>query len=228
MSTESQLAANRANAKHSTGPTTEAGKKRSSLNARRHGLTGQVSTMTDEDRAAHEKFSDAIVKDLAPAGAMETQLAQRIAIDSWRLNRMSAIEDNLFAIGIDTLDGQSNDMGQIDAAINSAHTFLRNSKQMQLLSLYEQRINRTLQKNLALLKSLQAERKAQRETQMKEAALLLQLSETRNIAYAPMKDGFVFSVAEIHAAIDLHQRRQKAMLANFTHFRPRKSLTQAA
>jgi hypothetical protein len=152
---------------------------------------------------------------------METQLAQRIATDSWRLNRMSAIEDNLFAIGIDTLDGQSNDMGQIDAAINSAHTFLRNSKQMQLLSLYEQRINRTLQKNLALLKSLQAERKARRETQMKEAALLLQLSETHNRPYTPARDGFVFSVAEIHAAIDLHQRRQKALRADFSRYKPR-------
>ena len=30
---------------------------------------------------------------------METQLAQRIATDSWRLNRASAIEDNLFALG---------------------------------------------------------------------------------------------------------------------------------
>ena len=32
---------------------------------------------------------------------METQLAQRIATDSWRLNRASAIEDNLFALGLD-------------------------------------------------------------------------------------------------------------------------------
>jgi hypothetical protein len=40
------------------------------------------------------------MKDLAPEGAMETQLAQRIATDSWRLNRASAIEDNLFAVGL--------------------------------------------------------------------------------------------------------------------------------
>jgi hypothetical protein len=84
MISEKQLEANRNNAQLSQGPVTDAGRKRSSMNALRHGLTGQVTTMTDEDRTAHEKFSKALIQDLAPKGAMETQLAQRIATDSWR------------------------------------------------------------------------------------------------------------------------------------------------
>src|ERR1700731_4350143 len=100
MISDKQLAANRNNAQKSTGPRTAEGRKRSSLNALRHGLTGQVTTMTPEDRAAQEKFSQALIKSLAPEGAMETQLAQRIATDSWRLNRISAVEDNLFALGL--------------------------------------------------------------------------------------------------------------------------------
>jgi hypothetical protein len=39
MATEKQIAANRANAKRSTGPRTAAGKKKSSRNAYRHGLS---------------------------------------------------------------------------------------------------------------------------------------------------------------------------------------------
>ena len=39
MATEKQIAANRANAKKSTGPRTSAGKKKSSRNAYRHGLS---------------------------------------------------------------------------------------------------------------------------------------------------------------------------------------------
>jgi hypothetical protein len=39
MASEEQIAANRANAKKSTGPKTPTGKLRSSLNAHRHGLS---------------------------------------------------------------------------------------------------------------------------------------------------------------------------------------------
>ena len=45
---ERQLAANRANAQRSTGPTSEDGRKRSSQNALRHGITAQTTVMTDE------------------------------------------------------------------------------------------------------------------------------------------------------------------------------------
>src|SRR5271169_1647713 len=176
MISEKQLAANRGNALLSTGPTSEAGRNRSRMNALRHGLTGQVTTMTDEDRAAHDQFSNALIKDLAPEGAMEVQFAQRVATDSWRLNRISAIEDNLFALGQLQNGGQAcPDVPQIDAALTTAHVFTQESKQLQLLTLYEQRINRSLQKNLAMLHSLQATRKADHEAAMKEAAALLQL-----------------------------------------------------
>jgi hypothetical protein len=88
--TQSQFAANRANAKLSTGPRTEEGKKRSSLNAFRHGLTGQIVIHTPEDQAAFQKHCDAIREALAPVGALEFDLAQAIAEDKWRLNRACA------------------------------------------------------------------------------------------------------------------------------------------
>jgi len=182
--------------------------------------------MTDEDRTAHDQFSKALIKDLAPEGAMETQLAQRIATDSWRLNRISAIEDNLFALGQLQNAGQAcPDVPQIDAALISAHVFTLKSKQLQLLTLYEQRINRSLQKNFAILQSLQATRKAEREAAMKEAAALLQLSEMRGLEYFPAKDGFGFSNDQIHAALDREQRLTRASATDFTKFKPRKFQT---
>ena len=229
MISEKQLEANRNNALLSHGAVTDEGRKRSSMNALRHGLTGQVTTMTDEDRAAHDKFSQALIQDLAPKGAMETQLAQRIATDSWRLNRISAIEDNLFALGLHEHGGKLHlEHEQIDAALTTARVFTMESKNLQLLTLYEQRINRSIQKNLAMLQQLQSTRKTEHEAAMNEAATLLKLSEMSGIEYQPTKDGFVFSNEQIHAAIDRQHRLQRAATTDFTRYKPRKFQTQAA
>jgi len=116
------------------------------------------------------------------------------------------------------------------------------SKNLQLLTLYEQRLNRAVQKNLALLQSLQSTRKAERAAAMKEATALLKLTEMKGLEYFPEKaaqaqvrcaanskqDGFVFSTAGIHASIDRDQRLHRASTADFTKYRPRKFQTQAA
>ena len=229
MISEKQLEANRRNAQRSTGPRTEGGKKASALNARRHNLTGQVTAMTDADRIMHDAFSASIIESLAPEGAMETQLAQRIATDSWRLNRLSAIEDNLYALGHSAhSDDIETEHPEIHAALTAAKVFQEESKQLQLLTLYDQRINRNIQKNLAMLRALQAARIAKREAEMKEAKKLLQLSEMKGLAYEPLKDGFVFSTAQIHASIDKERRLNRANLTDFSRYNPQKLHAKAA
>jgi hypothetical protein len=196
MLSEKQLAANCANAQLSTGAKTEDGKRKSSLNARRHNLTGQVTAMTPEDRAAHDAFSAGIIKSMAPEGELELALAHRIATDFWRLNRASAIEDNIFALGFSEHADDNIDQPEIQAAFAAARTFLAEGKSIELLTLYEQRLNRSLQKNLAVLQSLQAVRKA-------DAAKLSQPNELNDLPKVPGKagqeSGFVFSNGQAHA-----------------------------
>src|ERR1017187_8577406 len=91
---------NRENSLKSTGPKTEAGKQKSSLNALRHGLTGQTVVLPTEDLTAYEKFTQNFHTDLKPVGALEIQLVQSLADDAWRLNRAKAMETNLFALGL--------------------------------------------------------------------------------------------------------------------------------
>ncbi len=205
MLSDKQLAANRANAQLSTGPKSEEGKRRSSLNARRHNLTGQVTAMTD--RRSHRPrrvLRTGMIKAMAPEGALELQLAQRIATDSWRLNRSSAIEDNIFALGLTDHAGDIDvDHPELHAALTAARTFTREAKSIELLTLYEQRINRSLQKNLALLQQLQATRKAERKAELEQAAKLLQLKEKKGLPENPSPNGSVFSNDQIHAVIDL-------------------------
>jgi hypothetical protein len=181
----------------------ESEKNRSNLNALRDILSGQVTVMTEEDRIAHGKFAEAIINDLAPKGAMETQLAQRVATDSWRLNRFSAIEDNIFALGFNQFGGeQCLEHVQIDAALTAARVFMRDAKQINLLTLYEQRINRAIQKNLTLLQSLQATRKAEEKAAIEEAPEQpSQPAPTPQVRHAAHSEtnGFVLSNEENHS-----------------------------
>src|SRR5882724_12761689 len=105
MISEAQSKANRENAQKSTGPKTEEGQKRSSLNSRRHGLTGQFYALTPEDRTAFDKHCESLLADLKPETYREKQLAISIAEDQWRLHRARALENNMFAWGHGTGPG---------------------------------------------------------------------------------------------------------------------------
>jgi len=56
MASTEQLRANKANAQKSTGPRTQAGKQRSRLNARQHGLTAKLLVIGDEDPADFDEL----------------------------------------------------------------------------------------------------------------------------------------------------------------------------
>ena len=156
--TEAELNARRENAKHSRGPTTPEGKKRSSLNAFRHGLTGQFVVQTPEDQEAFKKHCDGIREDLDPEGALETNLAQAIAEDYWRLNRVRALENGIFALGQIEQPPQDPDNPELDDALAPARTWMAHAHELHLLALYESRISRSVEKNMAQLRALQDER----------------------------------------------------------------------
>src|SRR5690242_13579989 len=61
---EARVRANRLNAQKSTGARTPEGKKRSSLNATRHGLLAQTLHLPEEEMSAYHEFTVAYVKDL--------------------------------------------------------------------------------------------------------------------------------------------------------------------
>ncbi len=214
MATEKQLEANRRNAEKSTGPRTAEGKSNSSRNNLRHGLTGQISLLPTEDRDTHDKFCNELIESFTPETPMENQLAQSIAEDSWRLNRARAIENNIFALG------HSHERREAQIALADAETFLRQAEALNRLTLYEQRINRNLQRNMKLLKELQAERKQQHDHALEEAKLLAQLNLMNGLPYQPEENGFVFSPAEINRAIDRDNRLNAAKLAAMPPAKP--------
>ena len=100
MATKRQIAANRRNARRSTGPKSAAGKAASSANALRHGLAAaRAVVLPDEDADAYERLRQGVIADLAPAGALQEALAQRIVVLLWRLDRAARLEAELFVHG---------------------------------------------------------------------------------------------------------------------------------
>ena len=92
-----RAAINRANSAHSTGPRTEPGKQRSSLNALRHGLTARTAVLPTEDPEAYQRHIQQFLDEYAPATPTETQLVHEIANTAWRLNRIPFLEAELLS-----------------------------------------------------------------------------------------------------------------------------------
>src|SRR6516162_11397860 len=97
---EARAAVNRRNAARSTGPVTPEGKRRSSLNALRHGLTGQTVVLPEDDLAAYQKHCAQFHAELKPQGLLESKAVQTVADTYWRLDRIRAMENNLFALAV--------------------------------------------------------------------------------------------------------------------------------
>ncbi len=168
----------------STGPKTPEGKKVCALNAYRHGLTGQLIIQTAEEQQAYDNHSKITLEVLAPVGAYELNLAQSIADDHWRLKRARTIESGMFAIGMQH-GGESSGAPQIDDAFAQSRTWIDDARSLQLLTIYEQRIQRASDKNIARLETLQARRREAAKEDMRQAKLLLQLAQAEGKPYQP-------------------------------------------
>jgi hypothetical protein len=89
--------ASRRNGAKSRGPKTEAGKARSAQNALKHGMRAEKHlVLPDEDAVEFAAHEAALLAELAPAGALQVALAQRVASAAWRLARADRIEADLF------------------------------------------------------------------------------------------------------------------------------------
>jgi ABC-type transporter Mla subunit MlaD len=178
---------NQANSKHSTGPKTEAGKQRSALNALRHGLTGQLVVMPNEDLEAYQHHLKSFTDDYHPKGAAESHLVQALADVSWRLNRVAALETNLLTLTASPVDLIS--------------TLEAQSRALANLSLHSQRLSRQFEKTLAQLRQLQKTRHSEEDTGLDHLLEIMEMFENKRETYNPSEDGFVFTQTQINRAI---------------------------
>ena len=158
---------------------------RNQLNAFRHDLTGQLIVFTPDEQQAYAKHCKIILDHFAPVGAYERDITQSIADDRWRLKRARAIEAGTFALGMQEQAADNTGAEPVDDALAHARAWRQDAHNLHLLTIYEQRIQRSMEKNMAHLRSLQAERKQEAREAMEKAKLLYQLAEAQGKPYQP-------------------------------------------
>src|SRR5215475_9470229 len=150
---EAKLRANRENGAKSRGPVSEAGKRRSSLNAYRSGVHGQIVCATAEELEVFQKHTSDVLAEYEPVGPTENFFVSSISDNMWRIARIRALEAGIFANGfrqnIDSIDAGH---PEVDAALVVADTFTRPAKEIMLLSVYEGRLTRIMEKQRTELK----------------------------------------------------------------------------
>jgi hypothetical protein len=143
--------ASRKNGAKSRGPKTEAGKARSARNALKHGLRAQkYVVLPEEDATEFAALEAALRAELAPVGALQAVLAQRIAAAAWRLARADRIEAELLVYRC----GDDGDLAR--ALIRDGN----GTRSFETLLRYRGAAMAELMRSLRTLKALQAEQAA--------------------------------------------------------------------
>jgi hypothetical protein len=208
MSSSAQITANKINSLQSTGPASVDGKKRSALNALKHGFTGQTLIVPESETPVYQEHCEAYRSELTPKGKLETDLVQEMADLRWAINRIRAQETNMMAISAisDSFTFDSGDP-EINSVLAVAACLAENVKTLATLSLYEQRKLRAFEKAEKHLRELQQERRARGQRDLVEAAKVRQAVATEDKNWNPAQNGFVCSNDEIDAFLERHERR---------------------
>ncbi|HWF36986.1 MAG TPA: hypothetical protein VG322_00605 [Candidatus Acidoferrales bacterium] len=142
---EAKIAANRENAKRSTGPRTEEGKRKASLNSYKHGMfSSQLFSNSKhwiDDRNFYENFYSGLREHYSPEGFLENLYLERISVELFRIWRSQIHEQ--FLLG-----------DKFGFCGNSINNFIR----------YESAATRRLEKLTDELKDLQAKRQSEAES----------------------------------------------------------------
>jgi hypothetical protein len=109
MSTESQIEANRENAKLSTGPKSDAGKAAAALNNTRHGLAGAFRVLPTESQPDFEELLATLRDEHQPNTFTETALVETMAQHHWLRKRALNLESSCY----DPATGQIVDQKQL-------------------------------------------------------------------------------------------------------------------
>jgi hypothetical protein len=85
------------------GPATEEGKEVVKWNSTKHGIRSPAPVVPGvEKKEDWENHRDGVLESLSPEGHLELVLAERVALLSWRLNRVTRYETETISLPAET------------------------------------------------------------------------------------------------------------------------------
>jgi hypothetical protein len=205
------------------GPKTSEGRRRSSLNACKTLITSKVHLCSPAEQPAFDAHMAAYKEALAPVGILETELVVEIAKMKWRCKRASSVEDSIFSSGhLEHAHNMNTGDDAVDSCLAEGQVWKEQAKNLMLLSLYETRMRRAIEKDMAALQAMQTQRKASYSRAQDEAIRLLQLALSEDEDYDPGDDflpasahgQFVFSAPGLLRVIDRKNRLSRSWDVN--------------
>jgi hypothetical protein len=195
---EAQLAANRANAQKSHGPSSQAGRAISCLNALKTALTGRTVLLPSDDVADYQHHSHIYEHALKPVGDHERDLVQSIIDTLWRLRRIHSLEQTVFAKGrLEFAEMFADTDPAQRGAFIDLHTFETQYKTLHNLQIQDARLGRRYEKEMAELRTVQQARRQQEQKDLVEAASCYLAAKKAGETWAPEENGFEISTAAI-------------------------------
>ena len=148
------------------GPKTEAGRKRSSANALRHGvLSNKMIVLQTESEEEFEMLKRGYYEALKPANFLEAELVDEMIWAKWRQRRAITSETAAIDFQMDMeADRVDRKVENIDESTRTAHairTLSNESGELALYSRYETRLNRMYHRALERLLEMQDRRRAE-------------------------------------------------------------------
>ena len=164
MATEKQIEANRRNALKSTGPKSAISKAMIATNSVTHGLLTRGIQIRGEDHHELVAFRERMLAQLAPEGEVESYLAERVIVNSWRLGRAGRYEAEVIDATMREMRAERENKPHLFSCHPPLmqHDAVRrclNDGSYDKLARYETHIENGLYKALHELQRIQAERK---------------------------------------------------------------------
>ena len=215
---DARLDANRANAQHSTGPKTEEGKAKPSMNAVKTGLTGRTVLLSTDDAIIYQHHLDRNFTEFSPATDKEKALVQTIADAEWRLLRIVPLEAGIYAIGRLELADQFAAFADSDnrEALILSKIFMTYRRDLGNLALQERRLRNQRKTDIAELQQLQKDRAEQekelskkRHNEVQRACELNNKASYHKLDLDLADHGFDFSLSELHAYYQQNQDQKR-------------------